>query len=235
MAEIFFLVADDIVSALCGISLFRPWCYVAQKRCTAAVDSYSSRSKSLPVQIEWKPFMIDPGTKLDGEDYAAYCRRRWGGDGWTQSLRRDGKKVGANFADWKWWPNTLKAHQLVSYFVKRNPGQDDTTNRSNQALFQALYEEGENISSIDTLVKIAVEKLDFPPGEQEDLKIFLAKDEAAEEVQQEIAEGRQKYKISGVPFFVIGTNPNEPGARPYGFSGAQKEKAFLDIFEELEG
>ena len=179
--------------------------------------------------------MIDPGTKLGGEDYTAYCRRRWGGDGWTQSLRRDGRKVGANFEDWKWWPNTLKAHQLVSYFAKRNRGGADTTNRSNEALFQTLYEEGENLSSIDTLVKVAVEKLDLPAEEQEDLKVFLAKDNAAEEVHHDISVGRQRYKISGVPFFVIGTNPSESGSRPYGFSGAQREETFLEIFEELQG
>lgn len=179
--------------------------------------------------------MIDPGTKLAGEDYTAYCRRRWGGDGWTQSLRRDGKNIGAHFSNWKWWPNTLKAHQLVTYFSQRNQGQEDTTNRTNEALFEALYEEGENLSSIETLVKVASEKLHLPPEEHEDLKTFLTKDKAAEEVYHEISEGRQKYKISGVPFFVIGSNPSQPGARPYGFSGAQKEEAFLEIFEELEG
>ena len=56
--------------------------------------------------------MIDPSTDADGEDYHEYCRRRWGGDGWTRSLRAKGKQVGANFANWKYWPNTNKAHQV---------------------------------------------------------------------------------------------------------------------------
>ena len=130
----------------------------------------------------------------------------------------------------------MKAHQLVSYFAHRNNGQDaeDTTNRSNQALFEALYEEGENLSSIDTLVKVAVEKLDLPPGEQEELRTFLEKDKAAQEVQQDISEGRQKYRILGVPFFVIGASPSQPGDQPYGFSGAQKPETFLNIFQEME-
>lgn len=202
---------------------------------SVAVDDYSSKPKALPIQIEWKPFMIDPGTKKEGEDYLAYNRRRWGGDGWTQSLRRDGRKIGANFADWKWWPNTSKAHQLVSYFAHYNKTvEEDTTSRSNQALFEALYEEGENLSSIDTLVKVAVEKLGLPADEQDHLRTFLEQDKGAAEVQKEIAEGRQKYKISGVPYFVIGGVPHKPEERPYGFSGAQKPSTFLEIFEELE-
>lgn len=199
-----------------------------------AVDEYALRDNALPIQVEWKPFMIDPGTKKEGEEYLAYNRRRWGSDGWTHSLRRDGQKVGANFANWKWWPNTFKAHQMIAYFAQRPGAGEDITSQSNRALFEALYEEGENVSSVDTLVKVAVEKLGLPSEEQGDLRSFLEQDKAGAQVQREINEGRQKYRISGVPFFVIGGTPSKPGERPYGFSGAQKPSAFLDIFEELE-
>jgi predicted DsbA family dithiol-disulfide isomerase len=198
-----------------------------------AVDEYKTQPKALAVQIEWKPFMIDPGTNKEGEDYMAYNRRRWGSDGWTHSLRRDGRKVGANFANWLWWPNTAKAHQLVSYFARKQ-GQSDSTSRSNQALFEALYEEGQNLSCVDTLVQVAVEKLGLAVSEQDDLRTFLTQDRAASDVQREIAEGRRKYRISGVPYFVIGKEPCENGERSYGFSGAQPPQAFLDIFKELE-
>jgi predicted DsbA family dithiol-disulfide isomerase len=198
-----------------------------------AVDEYKTHPKALPIQIEWKPFMIDPGTNTEGEEYLAYNRRRWGSDGWTHSLRRDGRKIGANFANWQWWPNTAKAHQLVSYFARKQ-GPGDSTSRSNQALFEALYEEGKNLSTVDTLVQVAVEKLGLPVSEQDNLRAFLEQDRAASEVQQEITEGRRRYRISGVPYFVIGKEPRESGERPYGFSGAQPPQTFLDIFKELE-
>ena len=226
----------DLTLIVANICFTNSRCYVAQRRMAIAVDEYSSKPKALPIQVEWKPFMIDPGTKKEGEEYLAYNRRRWGGDGWTQSLRRDGRKIGANFADWKWWPNTLKAHQMVTYFARRQgEGGQDTTSKSNQALFEALYEEGQNLSSVDTLVNVAVGKLGLPKEEQEDLRQFLEHDKAASEVLREIEEGRQQYRISGVPFFVIGRDPRKAGERPYGFSGAQKPSTFLEIFEELEG
>lgn len=50
-----------------------------------------------------------------GEEYLAYNQRRWGGDGWTQSLRRSGKPDGTAFSDWKWWPNTLQVIHHTTY------------------------------------------------------------------------------------------------------------------------
>lgn len=47
--------------------------------------------------VEWKPYMIDPGTKAEGEEFEAYNVRRWGSSGWTHSLKRSGRQVGANF------------------------------------------------------------------------------------------------------------------------------------------
>lgn len=194
------------------------------------MDQFRKSPEARPVRIEWKPFMIDPSTKREGEEYNAYCRRRWGGDGWTRSLRAKGQKNGANFANWKWWPNTLKAHQLVVYFAD-NKGAD--TSRCNRALFEALYEEGQNLSDVDTLVSIAVEKLGLPEDEKNDLRAFLERDAAAMNVERDIHHGRAKYRISGVPFFVIGQDPPQQGQRPYGFSGAQPPDAFLKIFNEL--
>lgn len=68
----------------------------------------------MAVQVEWKPFQIDPGTATQGEEFETYCRRRWGSSGWTNHLRQQGKKDGALFADWKWWPNTLKVSSVTT-------------------------------------------------------------------------------------------------------------------------
>ena len=73
------------------------------------------------------------------EDYAAYNRRRWGGDGWTQSLRRRGATVGTPFADWRVWPNTLRAHRLM-----RLAG-PERNNAMKTALFEACYGESPDV------------------------------------------------------------------------------------------
>jgi len=162
----------------------------------------------------------------------AYCRRRWGGSGWTHHLKSEGRKSGADFGNWKWWPNTLKAHQFVQYAVERH-GAD--TDRLNAALFSALYEEGANLSDVGAIVDLA--RREFPSwsaGDCEDLRRYLDGDAGAGQVKSEIQSGRRKFGVSSVPFFVIGSDPaSSPGERPYGMSGAQSSKTFCGIFEEL--
>ena len=95
--------------------------------------------------------MIDPGTQENGEDYLAYNRRRWGSDGWTHSLRAKGRKVGAPFADWKIWPNTLRAHQLLRFAPR------ETRPQLKKAMFEAIYENGENVSDPEVVCRLASE------------------------------------------------------------------------------
>ncbi|KAG7369744.1 thiol oxidoreductase [Nitzschia inconspicua] len=200
---------------------FLDLCYVGQQRLHKAIQAFGPEK----VQVEWKPFQIDPCTDLAGETVDAYCRRRWGGAGWTNHLKSEGRKDGANFGNWRWWPATAKAHQLVQYCAQKDIC---STDRVNALLFQAEYEQGENISLVDTLVKV---------GEQagatnlDELRTYLCHDQGKSQVDQEIASGRRRYGISGVPFFVI-SGPDS-SQRPYGFSGAQSSDTFVDVFQEL--
>ena len=83
------------------------WCYVGKKR----LDKAMAAKPDVRYNIRWHPFIIDRGTAKEGEGMEAYCGRRWGGSGWTNAMRRDGKRDGAVFAEWNYWPNTLHAHR----------------------------------------------------------------------------------------------------------------------------
>lgn len=192
---------------------------MGQKRLEQAVEHFG-RDK---VKVEWKPYMIDPGTNPQGEEFEAYNRRRWGGSGWTHHLKQEGRKDGANFNDWKWWPNTLHAHQFVAFASENGV----STAESNQVLFESLYEEGENISLVDTLVAIGKNKLNL---DETELRTYLEDEETAKQVKKEMSTGRSKYGISGVPFFIIDGNAVD---KPYAFSGAQPSATFLEVFDEV--
>lgn len=179
--------------------------------------------------VEWKPYIIDPGTNVDGETVESYCKRRWGGSGWTKSLKVEGRKDGANFANWKMWPHTLKAHQLIQFCKQNNLASSD---KVNELLFQAEYEKGLNISKVEILVDIAKDNLGLSPSSLADLSEFLTGNHGAHQVKSEIMAGHRKYGISGVPFFIV-EGTSSPNQRPYGFSGAQSSETFLEIFEEL--
>ena len=146
------------------------------KNLDAAVDKFGKER----VEVTWLPYIIDPGTAAGGEEYLAYNKRRWGSDGWTYSLKEQGRRVGAPFENWKWWPNTLKAHCLVH--LAQTKGIASATVKA--ALFEALYEQGANLSSPKVLSQIAqklglsevevMEYLESGKGEQEVLQLVRA-------------------------------------------------------------
>lgn len=217
---------------------------MAQKRLRTSLARYRENHHQCAapnIVVTWKPFQIDPGTNVSGERFADYCQRRWGGSGWTHHLRQEGSRDGAHFANWQWWPNTLKGHQWIQFGTQRHGAESDTLN---DILFTAMYEQGINISLIDSLLDLA--KKEFPDWNSNELRQYLESTETARAVQREIDDGRRKFKIRGVPYFVIGvvqdnTSNNEQGRQtsstttkpPYGFSGAQKPETFDAIFEEL--
>lgn len=214
---------------------------MAQKRLRTSLARYRNQhrqqddGKAPDIVVTWKPFQIDPGTKIAGERFADYCQRRWGGSGWTHHLRQEGSRDGATFSNWQWWPNTLKGHQWIQFGTQRYGADSD---KLNDILFTAMYEQGINISLIDSLVELA--QKEFPDWNSNELRQYLESTETARAVQHEIDEGRRQFQIRGVPYFVVGvvqegeegqtSKKNKP---PYGFSGAQKPETFDAIFEEL--
>lgn len=192
-----------------------------------------------------------------GEPLEDYCQRRFGGavGGRIDMFRSEAD--GARFSDWKWWPNTSKAHQLVQYCESNGIS---STDRVNALLFQAEYERGENISLVDVLVRVGQEAKDEISSSSssndneiengnggsnmDDLKRYLTKDEGKAQVERDIAHGRQQYGISGVPYFIVSADEQVDSSkssssrrrqrRPTGFSGAQASETFLELFEEIE-
>lgn len=107
------------------------------------------------------------------------------------------------------------------------------TDTVNQVLFRAEYEEGQNISQVETLVQLAQRELGIVTAEEdvESLRTFLTQDQGKSQVEAEIRSGRSKYGIRGVPFFIV--RGSDPSKRPHGFSGAQSSETLLEIFREV--
>ena len=92
-----------------------------KRRLDAALDQLEG---SADFQVVYHAFVIDHGTAAGGEEYGAYNRRRWGGDGWTGDLRHRGRPDGAAFANWVWWPNSVRAHQLLLLAQREGKGRE---------------------------------------------------------------------------------------------------------------
>ena len=168
-----------------------PWCYVGEKAFKKAIIQFNKKFPELKVNIIYHAYIIDPGTKTEGEEYLSYNKRRWGSDNWTHQLRLIGKKYGANFSDWKIWPNTLLSHKLMAEANKK--GKD---NEVLEELFKYCYEMGKNVSMENILDEIGNKFGIKNWNNDENLKLVL-KDEKL---------GKKQYGIEGVPFFIF---PND--------------------------
>lgn len=183
------------------------------------MERLGEEEASASVTVHWHPFMIDPQTKEEGEDYMAYNERRWGSDGWTRSLRAKGANCGAPFANWKTWPNTFKAHQLMQFAPHEKEG------RLKHALFEAIYEKGQNVSDVETLCRIATDNGVDANGFRKVLDTTDSKAQVRKSCEMAKARG-----VTGVPFFVLHGAENK---QPIGFSGAVDTQDFLKMFHEL--
>ena len=163
--------------------------------------------------------MIDPNTQPSGEEYKAYNRRRWGGDGWTRSLRAKGRAVGAPFANWQTWPHTMRAHQLMMF------APHEKEHELKERLFEAVYERGENISDLETLCRIAGDAGLDTAGFRAVADTRAARDGVNRECAQASARG-----VQGVPFFIVHGAEDK---QPIGFSGAVDPDEFEKILRQV--
>ncbi len=161
--------------------------------------------------------MIDPQTQPDGEAYLAYNRRRWGSDGWTRPMRAAGKREGAAYANWVWWPNSTHAGRMLLHAERHGLG-----DKLMGVLYHMCYERGENVSLRETVGRAAAEA-GVPNAEE-----YAASDEGMHELGAALRDARAGGKrVSAAPTFRLSV-----GGMSETFSGARDSADWLDMLEQ---
>ena len=199
------MASKNIIEVNVWSDIACPWCYVGKNIFKKAVQIFEQKYKNFKVNIIYHAYIIDPQTKIGGEDYLAYNKRRWGSDGWTIQLREIGKKYEANFKNWKIWPNTLLCHKLMAEGNKIGKG-----NEILDEIFKYCYELGKNVSLASTLDEIANKFGLYNWNNDENLKL----------VKNDEIIGKKKYGIGAVPYFIF---PNDEVVE-----GASSPNTFLN-------
>ena len=151
------------------------------------------------------------------------CYLRWGGDGWTRSLRKAGQQDGLEFKNWKTWPNSLHGHRLIHLAgMQKGP---EGQGKAKDVLFRLIYEDGKNVSDVDTLIQAAKE-LGLDGAED-----YLKSSHDLDLVLSEDSRAKSQMKISGVPFFVI--SGDDKHKKTVTLSGAQGTERFLAAFGQV--
>ena len=194
-----------------------PWCFIGKRRLEKAVAILDRQHE---VRVRWLPFQLNPQMPKEGVSRREYRTKKFGS--WERSLELDakmvavGKEEGIHFALDKIerTPNTLDAHRLI-WLAEKQGVQDAVV----EALFRAYFTEGRDISNLQTLIDVVAEAgLDRSKAEA-----VLNSDDGLEAIK-ESDELARRFRVEGVPFFVINGRIT--------LSGAQQPDAFLEAFKQ---
>jgi predicted DsbA family dithiol-disulfide isomerase len=194
-----------------------PWCFIGKRRLEKAIAALGGQHE---VGVRWLPFQLNPKMPKEGISRREYRITKFGS--WERSLELDAKVVavgeteGIHFAfdRIERTPNTVDAHQLI--WLADQEGCQDTIV---EGIFRAYFTEGRDISNRQTLIDV----VDEAGLEQQRVETMLNSDGGMEAIR-ESNEAARRFRVEGVPFFIINGKIT--------LSGAQQPEVFLDAFNQ---
>jgi predicted DsbA family dithiol-disulfide isomerase len=179
-----------------------PWCYVGKRRLEKAIASYGK-----PVTVSWHPFQLNPAMPKEGISRREYRIAKFGS--WERSVELDanivsvGKQEGIdfNFDRMERTPNTSDAHRLI-WLADKTGIQDAVV----EALFKAYFTDGIDISNQQILFDVVAEAgLDRTKAEA-----MLNSNEDLLAIKRQ----EWRFRVEGVPFFIVNGQITLSGAQP---------------------
>ena len=196
-----------------------PWCYIGKRRLEGALKLYRELHPQAPEpEVRWWPFQLNPEMSAEGIDRSTYLERKFGSKSVADIYARVsgvGKEVGIPFAFDKMvrQPNTLAAHSVVA-----QAGLLGLQDAMVEALFHAYFIEGQDLTQIEVLVRIATGAGVSEADARECLEGAEMREQAAHEDKR-----ARELGVEGVPFFIFN--------RRIAVSGAQPEEMLLQTME----
>lgn len=194
-----------------------PFCYIGKQHLELA-----AKQTNTSLEIEWMSFQLDPNApeKTDQSIYELLAEKYGKDVAWAKQMNANmiemGEKAGLTFnVDIQKPTNTLKAHLLL-----HQAKEEGLQTKLKEALFEAYFVDGKNISDTETLLEIT----DKVGLNTEKAAEVLSKQVHASEVKDDITLA-QRYGVQGVPFFILNNK--------YALSGAQPVDAFVQAFDKI--
>ena len=197
-----------------------PWCIIGYKALNNAIESLSLQGQ---IEVNWKPFELNPQMPPEGQDISEHLHQKYGATAELSAHNRAGmiargKEVGFEFSfrDRGRIYNTFDAHRLLYWAQKFNKQTE-----LKLALFDLYFTNGGNPSNKTDLLA-AVKQVGLKSDTADKI---LASNKYAEEVRQEQADARN-LGIHSVPTFIINDK--------YMISGGQPESVFRGFLESID-
>mmetsp|Transcript_52019 Transcript_52019/g.77086 ORF Transcript_52019/g.77086 Transcript_52019/m.77086 type:complete len:154 (+) Transcript_52019:376-837(+) len=133
-------------------------------------------------------------------------------------MKQVGQSEGIDFSYGGYIGNTFNSHRLI--WKAREEGGSELQDKVVESIFKAYFEEEKSLGE-NSVLKACAERAGM------DATSLLAEESmiGKEETKREMNEFRNKYRCTGVPFFVVDEK--------YALSGAQPPEQILSVFQEL--
>lgn len=196
-----------------------PFCWIGKRHLDTALAQLGLELG--PVQVNWRPFQLDPQAALAPVPLREAYAARFGGAARTEQLlaqtQAQANAVGLpmDFSRGQVKVNTLPAHRLLQLAS----AEGDAAGVA-EALFRAHFADGRNLADIEVLAAAGA------AGGLEPARVrqWLGGDEGLAGLQAEQARG-QALGISSVPTFVVNGR--------YGIQGAQPPENLLQALRQI--
>lgn len=197
-----------------------PWCYLGKARLELAIAEVQDE---VGVEINWRPYRLNPDIPPEGVDQKAYLEEKLGGAEAVarghEMLTKLGAEIGIHydFDAIRIGPNTLDAHRLLHWASMEGKVLQD---QIATGLFKAHFEQGRNVGDHAVLADIAEQS----GMDRKVVENLLSTDADRDTVLAEI-EAAKKMGVNGVPFFIIDGQ--------YAVSGAQTPDVLAGAFRDI--
>lgn len=207
-------ISIDVVS-----DVVCPWCYVGQKRLERAL----ALAPDVPVEVNWRPYQLDPTIPPEGRDRKAYMLAKFGSEKRLRDIHQRITAAGVaegidfDFDAIKVSPNTLDAHRVIRWAA--STGNQTAVKRR---LLSDYFEKGRNVGDPAVLIEAARDTgMDAAVVEA-----LLPTDADVAETRAEI-ETAARMGITGVPCFLL--------EGKYAVMGAQEAERLADAIRQVAG
>ena len=182
-----------------------PWCFIGKRRLENALEQVPD----IPVDINWRPYFLNPWIPRDGIDRQTYLETKFGSaeryaviaERVVAAAALEGLLYASDAISRQ--PNTLDCHRLILWSRSAtDPG------NMKQRLMELYFSEGADLSDPNTLIQAAVDC-----GMDGDLvRRLLASDADVDRIEKE-ANSAKEAGIDGVPCFIFGGSTIVTGAQ----------------------
>ena len=145
-----------------------PWCIVGLRSLDIALKNVAS---DMTVEMHFQPFELNPNMPPEGQDITEHITEKYGisaeqANANRENIRKRGAELGFKFSradepggGRNWVYNTFDAHRLLHWAAiedaDSSTGLQGTQKALKEAMFQALFTDGKNLSDHAILVNLA--------------------------------------------------------------------------------